>query len=301
MLQFKFTHFSIIVCLVFSSCGGDKAEVENDTIEGSWDLIEYVDYEDNEEWTSHGDTIMYQKHITPNSFVWLNYDKKNERLIGTGGGTYDYEDGEYTEYIAFFYPPIESLIGQPIPFEAEFREGKWYHTGYFVNEISDPISSEIVQRDTVRIKEVWERTKEPVNENGAVIGTWRLVKYREDADEPYTEFPEFHGAIKLITSTHFTWIQYDRHGDEVYATGSGTYTFNDDSYTEEIHMIYPENTGQLGESIEFNHKLNDNQWYHYGFVPFVQIDSVGDIVKDSSLIDEYWAPFQISNVKELLL
>lgn len=299
MPHFRPTCFYLALLILVSSCGDKESAKEIPSVQGSWNLIEYVDYDGNADWTSHGDSIMYQKHITPNSFVWLNYDKKNERLIGTGGGTYDYVDGKYTEYIAFFYPPIESLIGQPIAFEAEFEEGKWNHTGFFINETTDLISNE-TQSDTVKIKEIWERTSEPANANEGLVGTWQLLRYRDKVGGEYTEFPEFHGSIKLITTTHFTWIQYDRQGDEVYATGSGTYTFNEDGYTEDIQMIYPENTGQLGETVQFNYDLNDNQWYHYGYIPYVQIDS-GMIIRDSSLIDEYWGPFEIASIDELLL
>ncbi len=302
MPPLKITYFSFIILTLLMSCTDQNTsnEKEEETVEGSWDLIKYVDHDLDKQWKSHGDSIMYQKHITPNSFVWLNFDKKNERLIGMGGGTIEFTGDQYTEYIAFFYPPIESLIGQPIPFDVEFKDGQWLHTGYFVNEITDIETGEVVERDTVKIEEIWERTKAPVNENTELVGTWQLQSYKETMGEPYIEYPDFIGSLKLVTSTHFTWIKYDRHGDEVYAAGSGTYTYNDEAYTEEIHMIYPENTGQIGKSLDFRYNVEDDQWYHFGYVPSITIES-GIIVKDSALIDEYWEPFKNSDVKDLLL
>ncbi|XOV95241.1 MAG: hypothetical protein ACFHWX_11125 [Bacteroidota bacterium] len=300
MPQFRIPPLFYLLLFFFSCTQKKEPVVENTTVEGSWDRVKYIDYDNDQQWAIKGDSILYQKHITPNSFVWMNFDKKNEQLIGMGGGTYDFTDGQYTEYIAFFYPPVTSIIGQPIPFSVEFKDGQWIHIGYFIDETIDPISGEIVQRDSVKIHEIWERTKEPVNDKKDLIGTWQLLKYRGNAEDDYIEFPDYVGSIKLITDTHFTWIQYDKSGEEVYAMGSGTYTYDDDAYTEEIHVIYPENTGQIGESIPFSYKVNDNQWYHYGFVPQVRIDS-GKIVKDSLLIDEYWGPFHISSVNELLL
>ncbi len=301
MPPFRIPYFIIIILVLFTSCSDRKTTKERDaeTVEGSWNLIKYVDYDQDKQWKSHGDSIMYQKHITPNSFVWLNFDKKNERLIGMGGGTYEFSGNQYTEYIAFFYPPIESLIGQPIPFDVEFKDGQWFHTGYFVDEITDMESGEITARDTMKIEEIWERTKEPINKNTGLVGTWQLHSYKETLGEPYIEYPDFIGSLKLLTPTHFTWIKYDRHGDEVYAAGSGTYTYGEE-YTEEIHMIYPENTGQIGKSLDFTYNFDNNQWYHYGYVPSIRIES-GIIVKDSALIDEYWEPFKNSDVKDLLL
>ncbi len=287
------------VVLLLIGCSKNKNHTSDNTVQGSWNLVEIKDHDLNK-WNEIGDTIMYQKHITPNSFVWFNFDKKNERLIGIGGGTYDFIDGKYTEYIAFFYPPITSLKGKPIPFDVEFKDGKWYHTGYFINEQIDIISGDVTQKDTVKIEEIWERTNQPINNNKELVGTWELQSYRDQAEDEYIEFPQFIGSIKLLTPTHFTWIKYDKQGDEVYMAGSGTYTFDDEAYTEEIHMIYPDNTGQINESIDFEYQLNDNLWYHQGFVPKVSIDSVG-ITKDSILIDEFWQPFIHTDVKELLL
>ncbi|MBV6642419.1 MAG: hypothetical protein KI791_16995, partial [Cyclobacteriaceae bacterium] len=62
----------------------------------------------------------------------------------------------------------------------------------------------------------------------------------------------------------------------------------------------PENTGQIGKSLDFTYKLDGSKWYHFGYVPSIRIES-GIIVKDSALIDEYWIPFKNSDVKDLLL
>ena len=301
MPPIKTPYFILLIFILSASCSDQKntQEKEAETVEGSWNLIKYVDYNLDKQWKSHGDSIMYQKHITPNSFVWLNFDTKNERLIGMGGGTYEFTGDQYTEYIAFFFPSIESLIGQPIPFEVEFKDGQWFHTGYYVTNTTDPESGEITERDTVKIEEIWKRTTVPENENIELVGTWQLQRYKENVGESYIEYPEFIGSLKLLTPTHFTWIKYNRHGDEVYAAGSGTYTYGD-KYTEEIHMIYPENTGQIGKSLDFKYNVDENQWYHLGYVPSIRIES-GIIVNDSALIDEYWAPYKNADVKDLLL
>ena len=55
----------------------------------------------------------------------------------------------------------------------------------------------------------------------------------------YLFYPEIIGYMKILTASHFVWIKYDKEGDQVYAAGSGTYSYEAGSYTEKIRDDLP--------------------------------------------------------------
>lgn len=289
-----------LVLLILWSC--EKKEKDLTSLEGSWNLVEYIPGTNTEtEWTQYGDSILYQKHLSPDHFVWFKYDQNNSQLMGMGGGTYVIKDGKYVENIQFFFPPGSSELGQSIPFDFELKGKTWYHKGYAKAMEVNMESGKLEVIDSNKIEERWVKTSAKPNENEALVGTWDLISYRDSLDTKYTEYPDFVGYMKLLTPTHFTWIYYDIDGDEIFAAGSGAYTYNESTYKETISMIYPDNTGQLGETIRFSAKIDHNNWKHLGYLPIVSIDSnSGDIVRDSSLIDERWELHQDNTISEII-
>lgn len=285
---------AMVIITLIIACTPQSQPVGENAVDfiGTWTLTEYIPHSDGSaEWTSYGDSIIYQKHLTKDHFTWFKYDQKNNTLLGMGGGSYKIEDGQYIEDIKFFYPPGSSELGQAIPFNFEFPQNKWHHTGYAKVMEMDPESGEIVVVDSNKIEEKWVKTELSASKQNSIVGTWDLISYREQEDGNYIEYPEFVGYIKLITPTHFTWIYFNKEDDEIYAAGSGRYTYQEDTYSETINMIYPTNTGQLGETINFSARLENNKWKHKGQLPVVSIDTTnGNIIRDSALIDEVWKP-----------
>ncbi|RED94360.1 hypothetical protein [Marinoscillum furvescens] len=276
------------------SQGGKQTSKETATdapleLKGSWQLIGYVPHQsDDGEWTSYGDSIKYEKHLTNDHFTWFSYDISNDKLLGLGGGQYKIENGQYIEDIEYFYPPGSSELGQAIPFTVKLENDVWYHTGYAKVMDMDPESGEMIVIDSNKIEEKWARISAPDNSD-ELHGTWELASYREKPEGSFLEYPDFIGYLKLITPTHFTWVYFNQEGDEVYAAGSGQYTYDEKQYSETIDMIYPINSGQVGETVPFQASLEDSEWSHTGYLPVVSIDTnTGDIVRDSSLIDEIW-------------
>lgn len=285
-----------IIVFLIVSCSSPKMTSESKTpdpllsIEGSWALQDYIpDNSENREWTNYGQEIIYEKHLTKDHFVWYKFDKKREVLLGMGGGTYKVSNGQYVEDIQFFYPPGSSELGQSIPFDLKITDGIWMHKGYAKEYEFDPESGDFIVVDSSKIEERWIPTNSSINQENVVMGTWDLDSYLDDKQGDFIEYPKYVEYIKLITPTHFTWIYFNNEKDEIYAAGSGTYTFNNGTYSETIKMIHPSNSGQLGETISFNSKLNNKKWKHSGYIPTIYIDETnGDIVKDSTFIDEIW-------------
>ena len=62
-------------------------------------------------------------------FQWAAYNVETKQFSGTGGGTYTFKDGKYTENIKFFSRD-NSRVGMSLEFDFELNEGKWHHKGY---------------------------------------------------------------------------------------------------------------------------------------------------------------------------
>lgn len=258
-----------------------------DKIQGSWELKSYINHPENgTEWEEYGDHIIYQKHIAGDHFTWIKFNTKTKTLEGMGGGSYFIDrKGRYVENLDFFYPPGSSELGQAIPFTAEFKGKNWYHTGY-AKVMDIGLEGESMVVDSAKIEEIWKPIKAK-NKNMDLVGTWELQKYMDDPNTGYMVYPEIIGYMKIITGSHFAWIQYDKEGDQIYAAGTGTYTRNGDSeYTEHIKAIYPE-TYLLGKSIEFECTLNGHRWKHYG--------ETKNGEGETYAIDEYWTPKMVSD------
>lgn len=68
------------------------------------------------------------KILSGTRFQWIAYNTETKQFMGTGGGTYTTENGEYTENIDFFSRD-DSKAGLSLKFNYELIDGKWHHTG----------------------------------------------------------------------------------------------------------------------------------------------------------------------------
>ena len=280
--------FMMLATTLCCACEQEKPANQPLTLEGSWSLEKYIP-SGHTEWKSYGDTIIYQKHLSPDHFTWFMFDSKNDEILGMGGGSYAIAGDKYIENIEFFFPPGSNEHGQAIPFSFKLTDKGWHHVGYSKSMAVDMESGKLEMIDSTRIEEVWVKTTIPPSNNLNLVGTWDLIAYRDSLNGEYIEYPDFVGYMKLLTPTHFTWIYYDKYGDEIYAAGSGRYTFDGTNYTEAVDMMYPDNFGQRGSTIQFQTRIDHTIWQHVGYLPDLSIDHVtGHITSDSSLIDERW-------------
>lgn len=84
------------------------------------------------------------KMLTSTRFQWAAIDPGTKSFMGTGGGTYTFKDGKYTENIEFFSRD-SSRVGSSLTFDGKLENGDWHHSG--LSSKGDPIY------------EVWSRKK----------------------------------------------------------------------------------------------------------------------------------------------
>lgn len=68
------------------------------------------------------------KILSGTRFQWAAIDPGKKEFSGTGGGTYTFTNGKYTENIEFFSRD-SSRVGAQLTFDGKLDEGKWHHSG----------------------------------------------------------------------------------------------------------------------------------------------------------------------------
>lgn len=68
------------------------------------------------------------KVLTGSRFQWIAMNIETGEFSGTGGGSYSFVDGVYTEVIEFFSRDA-SRVGAKLEFQGSVRDGDWHHQG----------------------------------------------------------------------------------------------------------------------------------------------------------------------------
>ncbi|QBQ40480.1 hypothetical protein [Sphingobacterium psychroaquaticum] len=83
------------------------------------------------------------KLLVDGYFQWIAINPAVKGFYGTGGGTYVFTDGKYTEHILYFSRD-NSRVGADLSFEGKIEANQWHHSG--LSSKGDPIF-EIWSRD----------------------------------------------------------------------------------------------------------------------------------------------------------
>ena len=68
------------------------------------------------------------KLLTGTRFQWMAINIETGEFSGTGGGTYSFINGKYTENIEFFSRD-SSRVGASLGFDGKVENGDWHHSG----------------------------------------------------------------------------------------------------------------------------------------------------------------------------
>lgn len=68
------------------------------------------------------------KILSGTRFQWAAIDGGAREFHGTGGGTYQFQNGKYTEHIEFFSRD-SSRVGASLSFDGKLEKGEWHHSG----------------------------------------------------------------------------------------------------------------------------------------------------------------------------
>ena len=68
------------------------------------------------------------KILSGTRFQWVAINIKTGEFSGTGGGSYTFENGKYTEHIEFFSRDNDR-VGASLSFDGKIENGSWHHSG----------------------------------------------------------------------------------------------------------------------------------------------------------------------------
>src|SRR5947207_1992540 len=95
--------------------------------------------------------------------------------------------------------------------------------------------------------------------SGTHLGTWQLISTKYGDAKDFADFPNEQRRVKLITATHFTWVQYDTASKKVESMAGGPYTLDGDSYTETIEFVGTGMETYLSKKQPFTIKVNGDK------------------------------------------
>ena len=96
----------------------------------------------------------------------------------------------------------------------------------------------------------------------ALAGRWQITA--REANGKMNSMPS--GArktIKILTGTKFQWVAINTETGEFFGTGGGSYTFENNVYTEKIEYFSRDNN-RVGASLSFKGSVNGDKWDHSG-------------------------------------
>ncbi len=93
---------------------------------GTWRMTGRV--QDGKQSAMAGGARKTLKILSGSRFQWFAINPETKEFFGTGGGTYTFQDGKYTEQIEFFSRD-SSRVGMSLSFEDKVDNKDWHHTG----------------------------------------------------------------------------------------------------------------------------------------------------------------------------
>lgn len=98
------------------------------SLAGVWQITERMQDDGKLEPIHRSGTRKTIKILSGTRFQWVAIDPGKKEFSGTGGGTYTFENGKYTENIEFFSKD-SSRVGASLSFDDKLENGKWHHSG----------------------------------------------------------------------------------------------------------------------------------------------------------------------------
>jgi hypothetical protein len=96
------------------------------------------------------------------------------------------------------------------------------------------------------------------------LGTWKLVSTKYGKAKEFEKYREGSTRLKLITSTHFTWLEVNGANKQVVGSAGGRYTLSGNTYTETIEFAGQGMESYLGKAQKFTIKVDGDKLFQSG-------------------------------------
>ena len=108
-------------------------------------------------------------------------------------------------------------------------------------------------------------TWKPATKNN-IIGTWKLVSFKEPNDSVFHFKSGSDEAIKLNTATHYSFAYYNKAQPKFEMAGGGTYTYTGGVYTEKTDF-FSLRPALAGRAFSFTLKIKGDSLYQKSVEP----------------------------------
>jgi len=98
--------------------------------------------------------------------------------------------------------------------------------------------------------------QQPAKGAGSHLGTWELVSTKYGDAKDFSDYPKERRRLKMITATHFMWVDYDSNTKKTSGSAGGRYSLQDSVYTETIEFIGEGMEAYLGKKQAFTIKID---------------------------------------------
>lgn len=222
-----------LVILILSS-----HQMSTQNLSGAWKLVTYNGKPFADECIKiYGDGyFMFAVHTADGAFV------------KAGGGKYKVKGTEYTE-VPDFYSSDSTQVRKPLMYS------------FSLSPKNEDLTLSTKETGDV-IKETWQKVDEA---SSPLSGAWRfgarvndegVAGPRRGGDSPRQ-------TMKILSGKYFQWAAFNHETKQFSGTGGGTYTLEDNQYTETIRFFSRDNS-RTGTSLTFECNLRKTDWYHKG-------------------------------------
>jgi hypothetical protein len=168
------------------------------------------------------------------------YDLDDKTFVGTYGGSYRLEAGQYVATMEFHSLSPEAVGNE---YRGNFK-----------------LEKDVLALDEESGTSRWKRLDS--GSPGKLAGAWLITGRMRDG-EMSKMTPGARRTMKILSGTRFQWIAYNVDTREMSGTGGGTYTTKNGKYTETIEFFSRDNS-RVGASLSFDFYLEDGAWRHKG-------------------------------------
>ncbi len=187
----------------------------------------------------NGETVKSVLIVSEGFKVVTTYNVANGKFLSTTGGSYKIVDNTMSEKVEFDTAHSER-VGSEV-------ESIVLIKGAIMQIIGNPVIFERIDNGTP----------------GKLNGAWLMSGRMTDGKEQLRDTSGPRKTMKLLSGTRFQWIAYNTETKEFMGTGGGTYSTENNEYTESIEF-FSKDDSKVGAELKFKYQMVDGQWHHSG-------------------------------------
>ena len=235
----------------------EAATFDPTALQGTWKMIAEKPADSTE--LTEPSRVQY-KTFTDGHFYFVSFDEETGAPAISGGGTYAVTRDSFTENLA--YTSWDSTMAGASYTFAYTLEGDQLDQIGFMEATSE-------EEEDFYLHERYTRVEAPIaasKESNPLVGLWKMEAADWDGGEDPQPLRVGRVGRKLFTPGHFHVVLYDEATGKMGGNVFGTYTVNNDQFTESI-LTFTWDSTMVGRSFTFDWTLEEDRFTQSGVLP----------------------------------